>query len=71
MQNYVLGLAIPKQIRLLILMKDANGVQIQEIYKNKEFAMFQPKRKHDWLADLYADYTDAKYFSLNNDINFL
>lgn len=52
-------------------MKDANGVQIQEIYKNKEFAMFQPKRKHDWLADLYADYTDAKYFSLNNDINFL
>lgn len=52
-------------------MKDANGVQIQEIYKNKEFAIFQPKRKHDWLADLYTDYTDAKYFSLNNDINFL
>lgn len=27
--------------------------------------------KDDWLVDLYLDYTDAKFFSLNNYNNFL
>lgn len=27
--------------------------------------------KDDWLVDLHIDYTDAKYFSLNDYSNFL
>lgn len=65
MHNYVLNLAVIKQIRLLILTKDANGVQIQQI---RNLPFFQPKRRHDWLVDSHAD-TDAKYFSFNNDNN--
>lgn len=35
------------------------------------FAIFQLMGKDDWLVDLHIDYTDAKYFSLNNYTNFL